>query len=112
MSSLHPCPHCSRHHRACERLCPFCGGQLPACEAGSAPRSPGRMSRAMLVAAGAAALGGASCSGVALYGAPIMQLDSGAGGAGGAAGAAGTGGTSSNEADGAAADPKDAGAGS
>jgi hypothetical protein len=110
MSSLHLCPHCRRHHRGCERLCPFCEGELPACEAASAPRSPRRISRAMLVAASAAALGGASCnSGVPLYGVPIMDLDSGAGGS---SGTAGTGGTSSNDSDGAAADAKDAGAGS
>jgi hypothetical protein len=99
MRALHPCPHCSRHLRRCERVCPFCGGELPACEAAPAPRAPGRMSRAMLVAA--AALGGASCESTAvpLYGAPVvMHPDSGAGGA---AGAGGTGG--------AAADAKDAG---
>jgi hypothetical protein len=63
----------------------------------------------MLVAAGATALGGASCSSTPAYGVPIMQLDSGAGGS---SGTAGTGGASSNEADGAAEDAKDAGAGS
>jgi hypothetical protein len=69
------------------------------------------MSRAVLVAAGAAALGGASCesSAIPLYGAPIMHLDSGAGGSSGTGGAGATG---SNEADGAAADAEDAGAGS
>jgi hypothetical protein len=39
MSSLHPCPHCSRHYRACEGICPFCGGELPACEAAPASRA-------------------------------------------------------------------------
>jgi hypothetical protein len=90
MSSLHPCPHCDRHHRAYERVCPFCGGELPACEAGPTPRSLGRMSRAMLVAAGAAALGGASCQSVPapLYGIAVIP-DSSAGGAGGAGGSDG-----------------------
>ena len=109
MSQLHTCPHCSRHHRVCELACPFCGGALPAFETASSPWSPRRMSRAMLVAAGAAALGGVSCAPTPLYGVSIMQLDSGAGGS---SGTAGTGGASSNETDGAAADAKDAGAGS
>jgi hypothetical protein len=61
MSQLRTCPHCSRHHRVCEPACPFCGGTLPACNAASATRPRDRMSRAMLVAAGAALLGGAEC---------------------------------------------------
>ena len=91
MNSLHPCPHCSRHHRACERVCPFCGGELPACEAAPTARSLGRMSRAMLVAAGAAALGGASCQQsvpAPAYGLAVIP-DSSARGAGGGDGGAG-----------------------
>ena len=90
MSSLHPCSHCNRHYRACERVCPFCGGEIPACEAAPAPRSLGRMSRAMLVSAGAAALVGASCQSVPapLYGIAVIP-DSSAGGADGSDGGAG-----------------------
>jgi len=61
MSQLRTCPHCSRHHRVCEPLCPFCGGALPACDAASETTRRGRMSRAMLATAGAALLGGAAC---------------------------------------------------
>src|SRR5260221_448491 len=61
MSQLLPCAHCSRHHRVCERVCPFCGGALPGCEAASETTRRGRMNRAMLVAAGAALLGTAEC---------------------------------------------------
>ena len=61
MSQLRACPHCGRHHRVCETVCPFCAGSLPACEAASSTTRRGRMSRAMLVAAGAALLGGAQC---------------------------------------------------
>jgi hypothetical protein len=61
MSQLRVCPHCSRHHRVCEPACPFCGGALLSCKAESASKPRERMSRAMLVAAGAALLGGAGC---------------------------------------------------
>ena len=98
MSTLHPCPHCARHLRRCERVCPFCGGELPACEAAPAPRAPGRMSRAVMVAA--AALGGASCDSGSVpaphYGTPVItHPDSGAGGAAGAVTDPKDGGTSS-----------------
>jgi hypothetical protein len=61
MNQLLPCPHCSRHHRVCEPLCPFCGGTLPECKAAPSESSRSRMSRATLFAAGAALLGGAAC---------------------------------------------------
>jgi hypothetical protein len=75
MSQLRSCPHCSRHHRVCEPACPFCGGALPACEAASETTPRGRMSRAMLVAAGAAVLGAADCEPRVLppYGQPPIQ---------------------------------------
>jgi hypothetical protein len=57
MSQLRTCPRCSRHHRVCEPLCPFCGGALPPYSAASATSPRDRMSRAMLVASGAALLG-------------------------------------------------------
>lgn len=61
MNQLLPCPHCSRHHRVCEPVCPFCGGALPACTAAPSAQARGRLNRATLFAAGAALLGGASC---------------------------------------------------
>jgi hypothetical protein len=61
LNQLLPCPHCSRHHRACEPVCPFCGGSLPACEPALPTSARGRLNRATLFAAGAALLGGASC---------------------------------------------------
>jgi hypothetical protein len=81
MSQLLPCPHCSRHHRACEPLCPFCGNPLPPCEPAPQARARGRLNRATLFAAGAALIGGATCesSAVPLYGAPanVTQPDAG-----------------------------------
>lgn len=61
MNQLLPCPHCSRHHRVCEHVCPFCGGPLPACQAAPPAHARGRLNRATLFAAGAALLGGANC---------------------------------------------------
>ena len=61
MSQLLPCAHCSRHHRVCEPVCPFCGGTLPECKAAPPGNSRGRLNRATLFAAGAALLGGANC---------------------------------------------------
>jgi hypothetical protein len=61
MSQLRPCPHCSRHTRVCEAVCPFCGGALPECEAAPPGNSRGRLSRATLFAVGATLLGGAAC---------------------------------------------------
>jgi hypothetical protein len=70
MNRLLPCPQCNRHRHACEPVCPFCGVTLPACSAVSAKNAPGRVSRAVLVAAGAALVGGAACSAIPLYGVP------------------------------------------
>jgi hypothetical protein len=73
MNQLLPCPHCSRHHRVCEPVCPFCGGSLPACKPAPPTTARGRLNRATLFAAGAALLGGASCdnrSTIVHYGLP------------------------------------------
>ena len=79
MNQLLPCPHCSRHHRVCEPVCPFCGGELPACTAAPRASALGRLNRATLFAAGAALLGGASCddhrSGSAHYGGPGIIMN-------------------------------------
>ena len=45
MSPLRPCPHCHRHHRPCEPVCPFCGAALPACAPTSETTKRDRMSR-------------------------------------------------------------------
>jgi hypothetical protein len=53
---LRPCPGCSRHVRASESACPFCGGELDAAfRSAPSPRAPvvGRLSRAALFAIGA-----------------------------------------------------------
>jgi hypothetical protein len=85
MSQLLPCAHCSRHHRTCEPVCPFCGATLPACSAPSAMSPRDRMSRAMLVASGTVLLGVAACAPVPLYGAPfpVPLQDAGSDAAGG-----------------------------
>jgi hypothetical protein len=87
MSQLLPCPQCSRHHRVCEPVCPFCGGALPACSGATAMNTHDRMSRAMLFASGAVLLGAAACAPVAVYGAPappfVPSQDAGSDAAGG-----------------------------
>ncbi len=56
-NTLCPCPGCQRHVRAVEAGCPFCGSPL-SLEVAAPARLP-RVSRAVLLAAGAAlALGG------------------------------------------------------
>ena len=79
MNQLLPCPHCNRHHRVCEPVCPFCGGELPPCKAAPRASARGRLNRATLFAAGAALLGGASCddnrSGNAHYGLPGIMMN-------------------------------------
>jgi hypothetical protein len=60
------CPACSRHLRASEANCPFCGAEVPTeFKDAPAPRGPGRrLSRAALYAFGATSLGLATaCSG-------------------------------------------------
>jgi hypothetical protein len=75
MNELVPCPGCRRHVRVRETSCPFCAGALvePAAR-GPVLKPRGRMSRAALVAAGAALLGAAACEdnvAVPAYGAPF-----------------------------------------
>jgi hypothetical protein len=75
-----PCPACARHVREGDAKCPFCGA-----EPFHPPQAPlvarGRLSRAALIAAGAAgALAATDCSSSstqAIYGAPIAPLDAG-----------------------------------
>ena len=62
MTSLHPCPGCSRHVRA-ERVCPFCAIALPARALTVAPPSPRpRMSRTAQFAGAATLASLAACS--------------------------------------------------
>jgi hypothetical protein len=62
MSQLIPCPSCHRHHRVGEPVCPFCGTALPTGQSiPSSTTSLARMSRAALIAAGAAWLGAGAC---------------------------------------------------
>jgi hypothetical protein len=76
MTCLAPCPACGRHVAVDAAACPFCSAPLPesfrrdhVCQ-----RSPGRLSRAALVAAGAALLGAEACwSGSAAYGVAVVE---------------------------------------
>ena len=70
MSCLAPCPACSRHVSAHETACPFCTAALPEsfrCQpARVAP--PGRLSRAAMIAAGAALVTVQACAASTHYG--------------------------------------------
>jgi hypothetical protein len=62
VDQLIPCPSCNRHHRVSEAVCPFCGLTLPGRKTSPALTiSRARMSRATLIAAGAAWLGAGAC---------------------------------------------------
>jgi len=83
MSCLGPCPACQRHVSTHEAACPFCAAALPEsfrCQpARVAPA--GRLSRAAMVAAGAALMSVSCGSGIALYGVaipPDASADTGA----------------------------------
>ena len=71
MSCLAPCPACNRHVATDQTTCPFCSVALPdsiRCQEHKRPH--GRLSRAAMLAAGAALISvEAGCS-VAVYGAP------------------------------------------
>jgi hypothetical protein len=86
MSHFVPCPSCGRHVLSAETACPFCTGALPESlrVQKPAPRPPGRLSRAALMAAGAALMGAEACgNAVPVYGAPtgaggnMMSTDGG-----------------------------------
>ena len=64
MSNFVPCPACNRHVLSAETACPFCTAALPESLRlqTPAPRPPGRLSRAALLAAGAALMGAEACS--------------------------------------------------
>ena len=70
MSCLAPCPACKRHVATDETTCPFCAAALPDSfrEALSCRKPPGRLSRAAMLAAGAALIGVEACSGASAYG--------------------------------------------
>src|SRR6185436_5161277 len=73
MSNFVPCPSCNRHVLSAETACPFCTAALPESLRlqTPAPRPPGRLSRAALLAAGAALMGAEACSApTPVYGAP------------------------------------------
>jgi hypothetical protein len=70
MSCLAPCPACNRHVATEESTCPFCSAALPdSIRCQPRPRPRGRLSRAAMLAAGAALIGTEACSSaVAPYG--------------------------------------------
>lgn len=62
MDQLIPCSSCNRHHRVGEAVCPFCGLTVPGGRSLAAlTTTRARMSRATLIAAGAAWLGAGAC---------------------------------------------------
>jgi hypothetical protein len=65
MSQFAPCPACNRHIVTDEIECPFCAAALPDSfrELPARPAPRGRLSRAALMAAGAALIGAAGCGG-------------------------------------------------
>ncbi|HEY7374716.1 MAG TPA: hypothetical protein VIF57_21305 [Polyangia bacterium] len=79
MACLAPCPACQRHIASSETTCPFCAAALPEsfrCQPARA-LPPGRLSRAAMVAAGAA-LVSVSCGATAVeYGVGVIS-DAGA----------------------------------
>ena len=73
MSCLAPCPTCNRHVSAHEAACPFCAAALPdtfRCQPARVPPS-GRLSRAAMIAAGAALMSASCSTAVPVYGVAI-----------------------------------------
>src|SRR3954467_11311949 len=85
MERFRTCDECSRHVRASETKCPFCGRALHAATLLQVPRAPTQLSRAQRLALVAAVAGGqliAACGDDAIatpvYGAPIPRAGAGA----------------------------------
>lgn len=102
MERFRTCDECSRHVRAGEAKCPFCGHALEAAALMQVPRAPAQLSRAQRIALVAAVAGGlAACGDDAPPNKPSSQgvagasagtnSAAGAGAAAGSTGAAGTG---------------------
>jgi hypothetical protein len=90
MERFRTCDECSRHVRAIEAKCPFCGHALEAAALAPVPRATGQLSRAQRIALVAAVAGGqllAACGddtgGTAqpVYGAPAPRAGAGVAGA-------------------------------
>src|SRR4051812_8219326 len=78
MSCLAPCPLCNRHISGHEAACPFCAAALPntfRCQPARAVPT-GRLSRAAMIAAGAALMSASCNNAVPVYGVAI-QPDAG-----------------------------------
>jgi hypothetical protein len=58
MERFRTCDECSRHVRAIEAKCPFCGHELQAAALMAVPRAPAQLSRAQRIALIAAVAGG------------------------------------------------------
>lgn len=94
MSHLVPCPACSRHVRAFEAECPFCGDVLDLANSPPPVMPTSRLGRAATFAFGATLIGATSI--VACGGDGDEGDDGGTGGtvaSGGSSGKSGTGGT-------------------
>jgi hypothetical protein len=90
MERFRTCDECSRHVRAMEAKCPFCGHALEAAALMPVPRAPAQLSRAQRIALVAAVAGGqllAACgddsggNAVPVYGAPVPRAGTGVAGA-------------------------------
>lgn len=78
MTCLAPCPACNRHVSAHEAACPFCAAALPdtfRCQPARVVAA-GRLSRAAMIAAGAALMSASCNNATPVYGVPI-QPDAG-----------------------------------
>ena len=78
MSCLAPCPACNRHVSTHEAACPFCAATFPEtfrCQPARAP-PPGRLSRAAMIAAGAALVTVQACASATEYGTSVV-IDAG-----------------------------------
>jgi hypothetical protein len=98
MERFRTCEECSRHVRAAESKCPFCGVALDQATLLQVPRGPAQLSRAQRIALVAAVAGGsmlAACGddavGMPVYGAPVPRAGAGVAGATAGTGAAGGG---------------------
>jgi hypothetical protein len=107
MSTLTPCPSCSRHVRVSDAACPFCGATVTVAPPGPAPAPGlrGRLGRAALFAAGATLMGLGACTDSKCAhltcSAGVAGVSgggtSGTTGSGGTTGSAGSGGAAGND---------------
>jgi hypothetical protein len=108
MERFRTCDECSRHVRAAEPKCPFCGQELAAASLMSIPRAPAQLSRAQRIALVAAVAGGLAACGDDTVGQPGPKAGTGVAGASAGTGAAGASGAAAGSGAGAGAAGKGA----